>query len=409
MTIFGLSPDERARKEAEKAAFNALPLIEQNAIKLAELEREWSTLGPMREITFTVFFGKEDETNSLAHDAREEGFEVDILCHEGGRHQYELNATRLMRPIAESVTLWEEWFRTRADGVPDFLYDEEILDAGAYFDGWSYPKRLTPSFCLTDDRRSINFQGSSGAKDRTRVLFGQAFCEFEASNGWSSKKNNLRSSPTFSLVPSEFLKNARRHRPSDPGPTASMFSQWLYTLYANAFGDAQDRAEGKAAEELILAKRRAAYAITDYNTMRTHFPDWRLKHNGMSVNQSDRPNYYSINDLAVRGEPLRVLPDLIYENRHTGEIIVVEIKHSQMDIPSNLWPNIWGQLWCYSQMQEFRDSPKVTAIGEVWGDKYYLRGEYQYVYLRASVRRNPRAIPYDRFFRALFDIYRGAD
>lgn len=411
MSFFNSSSDERARKESEEAAFNALPLKEQNAIKLAQLEREWSALGSMRAITFTVFFGEEDEANSLAHDAREEGFDVDIAKWvPENTYQYELKATRLMEPIAESVTLWEEWFCTRASDVPDFEFrDDEHIRAGADFKGWSYPKRLSPTFFLKGDKRSRSNQNALGARGRTRVLFGQTLCDFEASNGWSSKKNNSISSPTFKLVPSEFLKHASRQRPSNPEPTASMFSQWLYSLYANAFGDAQDRAEGKVAEEFILAERRRAYATTDYNTMRTHFPDWRLKHNGMSVNQSDRPTYYSIDDLVVRGEPLRVLPDLIYENRRTGEIIIVEIKHSQMDIPSNLWPNIWGQLWCYSQIQELRDSPKVTAIGEVWGDKYHLHGEYQYVYLRASVRRNPRATPYDGFFRALFDIYRGAD
>lgn len=406
------SPEETARKEAEKAAFNALPLIEQNAIRLAELEREWSVLGSTRAITFTVFFGEEDEADSFALKARKEGFEVDIVHYLDGRHEYKLNATRLMEPTAENVTLWEEWFHTGASDVPNFVpddYPSDFVEAGAYLEGWSYPKRLSPAFFLKGDKRSRNNQNSLGARDRTRVLFGQTLCNFEASNGWASNKNNLVSSPSFKLVPSEFLKNAHRQRPSNPEPTASMFSQWLYSLYANAFGDAQDRAAGKAAEEFILEERRKAYAATDYDTMRAHFPDWQLKHNGLGTDQSERPKYHKISDLAVRGEPLRVLPDLIYENRHTKEIIIVEIKHSQMDIPSNLWPNIWGQLWCYSQMHELREASKVTAIGEVWGDKYYSRGESQYVYLRASVRRNPRAIPYDRFFRVLFDIYRGAD
>ncbi len=410
MTIFSnLSPDERARKEAKEAAFNALPLIEQNRVKLAELEKEWSALGSMREITFTVFFGVEDEANSLDRDATENGFDTNITNRINQSYQYELKATRLMEAKAESVTLWEEWFRTRASKVPDFLDYDDIEQYGADFEGWSYPKCLSPAFSLDRDARSRKHQNAIGSRERTRILFGKTFCDFEASNGWSSKRNISKSSPTFELVPSEFLKNARRLRPSNPEPTASMFSQWLYSLYANAFGDDQDRAKGKAAEEFILAERRRAYATTDHTTMRKHFPDWRLKHNGLSANQSDRPNYYSINDLLVGGEPLRVLPDLIYENMHTGDIIILEIKHSQMDIPSNLWPNIWGQLWCYAQIQEFRASPNVTVIGEVWGDKYYGRREPEYVYLRASVRRNPRALPYDRFFRTLFDIYSGAD
>jgi len=322
-----------------------------------------------------------------------------------------------MEPFAENVTLWEEWFRNQASKVPDFL-DRECQDHyGADYKGWSYPERVSPAFFLRGDTRSQDYQNALGARDRTLVLFGKTFCKFEASNGWSTKNNVTRASPTFDLVPSEFLNNARRRRPSNPEPTASMFAQWLYSLYADAFGDDQDRARGKEAEEYILAERRKAYAATDQTSMREHFPGWRLKHNGLGSNRSDRPNYFSINDLLVAGEPLRVLPDLIYENMSTGEILIVEIKHSQMDIPSNLWPNIWGQLWCYAQIQEVRNSPKVTVIGEVWGDKHYTisrgrrrgREDWQYVCLRASVRRNPRAVPYDRFFRTLFDIYRGAD
>lgn len=122
------------------------------------------------------------------------------------------------------------------------------------------------------------------------------------------------------------------------------------------------------------------------------------------------PNYFSVGDLMVSGEPLRILPDLIYENRHTGEMLIVEIKHSHMEIPNNLWPNIWGQLRCYAQLEQARRAEKVTVVGEIWGDAWTRgRDQMRLVCLRASVRRDPRSPPYDRFFRALFDIYRGVD
>jgi|GEM_PF-3267404 len=414
MSVFSnRTPEEMARNKAEKPAFEALSLIEQNAIKLEELEREWSALGALREITFAVFLGNEDEANSLASDAEKEGFDTKITSWLDQPYDYELKATRLIEPTAENVTHWEKWFQSRASHVPDFVNDYGEDKDGADFKGWSYPKRLSPTFFLKGDSRSRKHQNEVGARDRTRVLFGQTFCKFESSNGWASKRDVKKTSPTFELVPSDFIDIARHRRPSNPQPTASMFSQWLYSLYANAYGSEQDRAKGKAAEKVILEERRRAYVKTDRAVMRKHFPDWQLKHNGLSVSQSDKPNYFSINDLLVGDEPLRVLPDLIYENRQTGEIIIVEIKHSHMDIPSNLWPNIWGQLWCYAQIQQLRSYPKVTVIGEIWGDKYYNfgrgmhRDQWQYVYLRASVRRDPRVKAYDRFFRTLFDIYRG--
>lgn len=402
---------ETRRKEA--AAFNALTLIEKNKIKLAELEKEWSALGSMREITFTVCFGEEDEANSLARAAVEKGFDTYVEHWVQKDYRYVLNATRSMEPVAEKVTFWEEWFYNQASEVPYFdtldFDTAEYGDVGAYFEEWSYPERLTPAFHLKGDEKMRANQNALGAKARTRILFGQTLCNFEASNGWASKRKGSNFSPTFELVPSDFIKKARHNRPSNPEPTASMFSQWLYSLYANAYGDEQDRIQGKTAEKFIQEERQKSYATTDRVIMRKNFPDWQLKHNGLGTNQSERPNYYTINDLMVEGIPLRVLPDLIYENKRTRDIIIVEVKHSQMDIPSNLWPNIWGQLWCYSQMHEFRNSPNITVIGEVWGDKHYTRQQAQNVYLRASVRRNPRAIPYDRFFRTLFDIYCGAD
>lgn len=400
------------RSFPESEEFKSKPLIERNAIKLSDLERDWSTLGPLRSITYTIFFGEEKEVNSFAHDARENGFDVEISGRVGlyyAAYKYEVQATRVMKPTASDVTRWEEWFQTRVNNVPSFEDEEDTgnFRQGAIFEGWSYPKMLSPAFFLKGDKRSRNHQNALGAQERTRVLFGQVPCDFETSNGWSSKKRISKPSQSFQLVPSEFLKVASQRIPSDPEPTASSFSQWLYSLYANVFGDADDRDEGKAAEELIFAERRRAYSSTDYHTMRSQFPDWYLKHNGMISAKNDRPNYYAIQNLKVRGEPLRALPDLVYENRRTGEILIVEIKHSQMDIPNNLWPNIWGQLWCYAQIDEFLHAPKVTVIGEVWGDKWHGKN-YQYVYLRASVRRNPRATPFDRFFRTLFDIYRDA-
>jgi len=403
------------QKDIELAAFNALPLLEQNRIKLEKLEREWSALGSLREITFTIFFGEKIEANSLEKVAKEKGFRTEITTWSNERRNYQLTAKLMMLPEAESVTRWEEWFEVQASKVPDFdnsdfdpAYSGDYLDFGADFQGWSYPKRLSPAFQMKDFDGSRNYKNNGDAGDRTLILFGHNLCEFEASNGWASDKTHSTPLPSFKLVPSEFLANARQHRPSNPAPTASMFSQWLYSLYAIAFGNDQDRAKGKEAEEYIFFERLKAYAATDHNLMRNQFSDWRLKHNGLNINKTDDLKYFSIDDLLVGGEPLRVNPDLIYENQRTRETIIVEIKHSLMHIPSNLWPNIWGQLWCYAQMEEVRDSPKVTVIGEVWGDKYY-RGGGQSVYLRASVRRNPRSIPYDRFFRTLFDIYRGVD
>lgn len=404
--MFGLTPEETARRKAEKAAFDALPLVEQNAIKLTALEREWSALGPLRVITFTVGFIEESEAIALAKAAKDNGFNIEISNWVNETYQYKVQATRKMEPSAQEVTRWETWFAEQASNVPESETDDGCPWEGAEFEGWSYPERFSPAFLIGGNYKNRKHQHSQGSMQRTRILFGETLCKFEASNGWADKRGASRTG-LFQLVPSEFIKLAKHRRPENPEPTASGFSQWLYSLYSSAYGKEEDMARGKSMEQYILAERNRAFAATDYQTMRDSFPGWRLKHNGMNMPEDGRRRYFKIEDLEVAGQALRILPDLIYENTNTGAIIVVEVKHSYMTIPENLWPNIWGQLWCYSQMTEVLAASRVTAIGEVWGDKTYSRGEHRYVYLRASVRRDPRAPAFDRFFRALFDIYRG--
>ena len=120
--------------------------------------------------------------------------------------------------------------------------------------------------------------------------------------------------------------------------------------------------------------------------------------------------------MRVNGKALRASPDLIYSNNSSSEAIIVEIKYTRMTIPKNLWPNVWAQLWCYAQIDRVAHLQRLTVVGEVWGEMFsrgYGRGRNRVdgkklICLRASVRRDPRALPYDRFFRQLFQIYSGA-
>lgn len=406
--MFSLTPEERARQRAERETFDALPLVEQNHRKIADLEREWSALGHLREITFTIQFRVETGVGALAQAARDNGFKVEITnWAPGERFRFTLEASRKMKPSAQEITRWEKWFEDQASSFPDYCREDGYEDFGAEFEGWRYPKKLKPVFMLEGDIRQKRHWHTTASTERTRILFGETLCDFESSNGWADRER-ARNSGTFQLVPTKFIENAERRRPRDPEPTASGFSQWLYSLYSKAYGNDEDRARGEIVEERILAERSKAFSATDYQTMRKIFPGWRLKHNGMNTGKGETPRFFEIEELSVGGRALRVLPDLIFENTNTGARIIVEVKHTYMTIPTNLWPNIWGQLWCYSKMPDIRNASDVTVVGEVWGDKTYHRRGDRHVYLRASVRRNPRAPAFDRFFRTLFDIYRGA-
>lgn len=401
---FGFTPEEFARQEKEREAFNALHRVEQNAITIADLEREWSVLGPLREITFTVQLRVETGVKELAQAARDNGFSVEIPNWAPGEsYRFTLVASRKMEPVAQEITRWESWFEDQASTFPNFCGDDGIEEAGAEFTGWSYPKKLRPVFMLESIFKYKRRVHISSSIQRTRILFGETLCDFEASNGWADREG-ARKTGAFQLVPGKFIENARRRKPRDPEPTASGFSQWLYSLYSNAYGKDEDRARGAFAEQKILEERIRAYSTTDLQTMQKKFPGWRLKHNGMNTGAADRQHYFEIRELSVGGRALRVLPDLVFENVNTGAHLIVEVKHSYMTIPTNLWPNIWGQLWCYSQMKEIRSSPAVTVVGEVWGDKTYYRLGARNLYLRASVRRDPRAPAFDQFFRTLLGL-----
>ena len=269
---------------------------------------------------------------------------------------------------------------------------------------------------------------------------------------------------TFELIPSEFLRRAQASPPENPQPTASAFSQWIYSLYGRASGSKEDREAGRTVEKSVWDRRKDTFGCNDNAFLRRTGSDWTLVHNGLQIDDAEKSEYFSVKSLVVNKEPLRASPDLIYINGKTSEALIVEIKYSRLLITSNLWPNVWAQLWCYSQIDIVSNARKTTVVGEVWGeleasgdrfesgatggeleasgdrlelrataeimnrkgklvmrptvkvrdmrptvkvrDRSYPDGESP-LCLRASVRRNPRAPAYDRFFRRLFEIYCG--
>lgn len=215
-----------------------------------------------------------------------------------------------------------------------------------------------------------------------------------------------RSEP-FNINPALFLLHARKNKPPKAGVRVSDFSSWVYGLHSKS--DAEDGLIlGALAEAAVLRRRTQQKLIlgvagpTDKN--------WELVHCGMAV-FSEYNKYekaIEIPSLTVNGCSLWGSPDLVFVNEQEQKAIVVEIKYSRAPIPSNLWPNVWAQLWAYAQIPWLKKMSHVELVGEVWGDsgaRGYLRIDEAEVFLRASVHRNPRSPAFDRFFRSLFCIY----
>ncbi|SPA03029.1 conserved hypothetical protein [Cupriavidus taiwanensis] len=263
------------------------------------------------------------------------------------------------------------------------------------------------------------------------------FRQVEVADKWTRPAHQIQVSPSdgrfpppepFDLHVDGFLKLAYANAPAYPEATVSAFAGWLYSLYSSAYGDDADRQRGIALEGKVLWKespekrqerieqsKRHTVDFSQFDLYDRRWLGWKLVHCGLRV-KDEESTWFSIDALRVGREPLRGSPDLLFQNEITGEVIIVEIKDSHMRIPTNLWPNIWGQLWCYSAIPVVKAATSVTVVGEIWGTAWEKREyEYRYTtryhfepryYMRASVRRDPRHTAYDRFFRALFNIYR---
>lgn len=282
------------------------------------------------------------------------------------------------------------------------------------------PRRKTRTIEFWPEQsEDAEFKNAIAADDRLATLLGTLLVS-DPIEHWvqvegSVLPSRLEPAP-FRIVPSEFIARARSLPPRDPQPTASGFSAWLYSLYSNATGSEEDRDRGKIVEKEVLERRRATSLSNDNIFLRECLSDWSLLHNGIDGDQNSKQHYLQIDDLKVGGTPLRASPDLLYRNELESKIVIVEIKHTKMVVPTNLWPNIWGQLWCYAQLPMVRDAASVSVVGEVWGDRWTPRhraagmrlGGEHLIVLRASVQRDPRETMFDRFFRELFNIYAGA-
>ena len=377
-------------------------LLQRNAEQVDRLEEEWCDLGPHRQIDYHCRFPDDERADRFCLKANGAGFET-----RGPYHA--VTASMTMEPMAREITL-------RQEQLASFL-EEGDPDEWSHLDGWSYPPKQRVQFWPSSNNKDA-------AKARAAVLFGGELVEDHlrpssggAITGWSGLASVAArtSRPSFELVPSEFLRKARAMRPADPQPTASGFSQWVYSLYNQAEGSEEDAAAGTAAEHDIWERRRGAASCNDDRFLREAGYGWSLIHNGLHLRGGSGPNHLSVPELLVKGKALRVSPDLMYARPDRSEVMIVEIKFSRQVIPKNLWPNVWAQLWCYAQLGTARSARVLTVVGEVWGEDrtrgYKIRGGYEpgqtLICLRASVRRDPRAPGFDRFFRELFNIYAG--
>lgn len=263
--------------------------------------------------------------------------------------------------------------------------------------------------------KSLNHVGTSVAS--TEPLLSRSRALISESNNIEDPFELGDPSPQFTLKPKDFLRMAGKFPPRNPHNTVSGFTDWVYSLYQPK-PDAEMLEYGLKIESHIFRKRHEAFKSKSIRTNPSG--EWELLHNGLHgcEVECNSDSYFTIPELAIQGNPLCASPDLVFKNKTSGAIVIIEIKSCNYVVPTNLWPNVWAQLWAYSRIPAFVIAPSVTVVGEVWGENFlpYSRNisEYEYdsiglfedIYLRRLVKRNPREALFSRFFAALFEIYR---
>jgi hypothetical protein len=213
----------------------------------------------------------------------------------------------------------------------------------------------------------------------------------------------------FHIGASDFLQLARSHPPSKRGQTVSDFTSWIYSLYTSR-PDSLALQYGLKMEQSIFRERSRLIADKVFTWIEPSA--WEMLHNGLRISGTTATRVPSLEvpDLRVDGCSIHASPDLIYVHKTTRAVLLIEIKFSLARIPTNLWPNVWAQLWAYSKIPILQSSSNISAVAEVWAERFeqsHSKSRGATIYLRATKRRNPRSATFNRFFTELFRIYTG--
>ncbi len=151
---------------------------------------------------------------------------------------------------------------------------------------------------------------------------------------------------------------------------ASTFADWVFH---QTFPSARKRPEqrdkdldrGRFGHEAILASVCKAHDFKDKFRLKASTADWRPTY--VDDKSSDRT--FLASTLHVDGSPMRCRPDLIFEHRKKSAAIIVEYKVASLRTATfdpEGHPNNRAQLWCYSQIDDFREVNELYLVLQFW-------------------------------------------
>lgn len=167
------------------------------------------------------------------------------------------------------------------------------------------------------------------------------------------------------------LQRAKFRAPSKGfNSIVSNFSDWVFELHhdGNYKNDRTSLILGKACEKALQNNRKE-----NRQRISNSYPlnsDWELL---FQDPLNFRPTPFTISALKINGIPLQGVPDMVWRNRITGEILIKEIKTTKFktNIDNKIWPNVWSQLWCYSYIDKWVQAPEVFLVGDIYRAKMH--------------------------------------
>lgn len=195
-------------------------------------------------------------------------------------------------------------------------------------------------------------------------------------------------------ISSERMTRLLLHRPSSNSTaTASDFSSWVYRAeHRHAF-----RNLGPPSL-LQLARQRISNVLDRLADGEAGDFDLVSCDSGLSTDV-----IYTSSALRLRGQPLRLRPDVVYRHRRAGVIVIFEYKipGSDVIVPKEGWPNLASQLWTYAWADPWIENPHVLIVGVAFD---YLLGDFKIRAVPRTLKTDPEL---NRVCRELFLAWGG--
>ena len=202
-------------------------------------------------------------------------------------------------------------------------------------------------------------------KKKKKSLHNDKLLSSKFYQSFTSSKTRL-----MSLLDKELIKSSKiKYKKTN---TVSSFSGWVFNSFVNpqSFKKVEDgiSLEKILSNDLSTNRYNKYKDIDDEKYRREHYvfldDEWEMEFEDLSIEEKTN---FKISNLTLNGEKLYGKPDVVYLNKKTGDRIIVEIKNTSnsIDIPDGGWYNLHCQLWCYSMIDEFKNSPNIFLYGDI--------------------------------------------